>query len=215
MKLFPENGNLLNSTQSHQSSGNVSSQSTSATAMMPLILNNSEAVNSLKSTTQSMPLSSLVVDKSTIYPLEMECDPVSINPSIPLSSSTYPSRYDCLSSKLSSLNTSSSNSNINTSNLSEFNSDIHRNTKSVSNVLHDYAPNSLPIGVYTNSKSNNGALTNDAHSLAAYQHHLLVSTVGSNGNVSYIPYSMSNEAVNTSIPKNSNTITSSSSLSST
>lgn len=185
---------------------------------MPLIMNNSEAVNSLKSATQSMPLSSLVVDKSTIYPLEMECDPVSINPSIPLSSSTHPSttqqnsRYNFL---LSSLNTSSSNSNINTSNLSEFNSDIHRNTKSVSNVLHDYAPTSLPIGVYTNSKSNNGALTNDAHSLAAYQHHLLVSTVGSNGNVSYIPYSMSNEAVNTSIPKNSNTITSSSSLSST
>lgn len=210
MKLFPENGNLLNTTQNHATPAHTTTQSTAhvpAAPLMPFIMNNTDAMNSHK-TMQSMPLNSLIVDKkANSYPHEMDCDPVSINAAIPLQPVTHPttqsSRYNFL---LSSLQTSASNSNLSATHLPDTDGS-HRSA-----ALRDYAPASLPIGVYS-SKANNGSL-NDAHSLAAYQHHLLVNSMGSNGNVSYIPYSMSNEAVNASMPKNSNTITSSSSLSS-
>lgn len=93
----------------------------------------------------------------------------------------------------------------------------HRNSKSASNIVHNFAPTSLPIGVYSGMSNNSssggsvGAVNSDTHSLAAYQHHLLTGGgVGPNGNITYIPYSMSSETV----PKNSSTMTSSSSLSS-
>ena len=88
---------------------------------------------------------------------------------------------------------------------------LHRNSKSASNVAHSFAPTSLPIGLYSRMSNNSGGVVNnDTHSLAAYTHHLLGSGVGPNGNITYIPYSMSSETV----PKNSSTMTSSSSLSS-
>lgn len=206
MKLFPENGNILNTTQNHATPAHTTTQSTAhvpAAPLMPFIMNNTDAINSHK-TMQSMPLNSLIVDKKiNSYPHEMDCDPVTINPAIPMQPVTHPttqsSRYNFL---LSSLQTSASNSNLSASHLPDADGS-HRSA-----VLRDYAPASLPIGVYS-SKANN-----DPYPLAVFQHHLLVNSVAPNGNVSYIPYSMSNEAVNASMPKNSNTITSSSSMSS-
>lgn len=89
---------------------------------------------------------------------------------------------------------------------------LHRSNKSASNAVHSFAPTSLPIGLYGGMGGNGAVVNNDALSLAAYQNHLLTSGggVGPNGNITYIPYSMSNETV----PKNSSTMTSSSSLSS-
>lgn len=101
----------------------------------------------------------------------------------------------------------------------------HRNSKSASNVVHNFAPTSLPIGVYSGMSNNSGGgggggsiggggsvgvVNNDTHSLAAYHFQKGGGGVGPNGNIAYIPYSMSSETV----PKNSSTMTSSSSLSS-
>lgn len=93
---------------------------------------------------------------------------------------------------------------------------LHRSSKSASNVVQSFAPTSLPIGLYGGLSNNGGVVNTDPHSLAAYQHHLLATgggvggAIGPNGNITYIPYSMSSETV----PKNSSTMTSSSSLSS-
>lgn len=244
MKLFPENGNLSQATPAHitaqQSSAssssaitlpppNISGSMVSATApLMPFILNNAAVtVDPLAShkIIQSMPLNSLIVaDKkpnNTSYPHDMDCDPINSTTTPKLhpihsggvsatAAAAQNSRYNFL---LSSLQGSASSGNLAAAAAAAASlgdaGDLHRNA----GVLRDYAPASLPIGVFS-SKPNNGALPSDAHSLAAYQHHLLVNSMGSNGNVSYIPYSMSSEAVNAAMPKNnSNTIASSSSLS--
>lgn len=228
MKLFPENGSLSQATPAHIGAQQSSSSSSSATTLpppqigggpvaaaplMPFIMNNIADPLAAHKTIQSMPLNSLIADKKPnhSYAHDMDCDPVTINSTIPLQAvpahptvaAAQNSRYNFL---LSSLQASASNSNLATSGLGDA-ADLHRN------AVRDYAPASLPIGVF-GGKSNNGSLPSDAHSLAAYQHHLLVNSMGSNGNVSYIPYSMSSEAVGASMPKSSNTITSSSSLSS-
>lgn len=105
---------------------------------------------------------------------------------------------------------SGSNSATSAHSLSGNHAHLHRNSKSASSVVNSFAPTSLPIGLYGGMSNNSGVVNNDTHSLAAYQHHLLASGVGPNGNITYIPYSMSSETV----PKNSSTMTSSSSLSS-
>lgn len=192
-----------------------------AAAIIPTLTSSLDSVSNINPVSSSA-LNSLVVSNSTNYPLEMECDPVS-NASLPSSSSlntTNPSlvnsRYNFL---LSGLSTSASsgallngatttNNTIGTVGPLSGNH-LHRNSKSASNVLQNFAPTSLPIGLY-GGMSNNGGASNDTHSLAAYQHHLLTSGVGPNGNIAYIPFSMSSETV----PKNSSTMTSSSSLSS-
>lgn len=194
-----------------------------AAAIIPTLANSLDVVSTVNPVS-SAALNSLVSSNSTNYPHEMECDPVS-NASLPSSSSslntTNPSllnsRYNFLLSGLSA--SASSGALLNgatTTNaigsvgpLSGNHAHLHRNSKSATNVLQNFAPTSLPIGLYSGI-TNNGATSNDTHSLAAYQHHLLTSGVGPNGNIAYIPYSMSNETV----PKTNSTMTSSSSLSS-
>lgn len=85
--------------------------------------------------------------------------------------------------------------------ISSNNSHLHRGSKSATNLLQNYAPTSLPIGL-SQMMANNGS--NPAAAAAA----------ALNSGIAYIPYSMSSDAVNSSIPKNSSTMTSSSSLSS-
>lgn len=191
-----------------------------AAAMIPTLTGPS--LDPISNPVSSAALNSLVVNNSSNYPLEMECDPVS-TVSLPSSSSlntTNPSllnsRYNFLLSGLSTsassgamLNGANSVNTIGSIPLSGNHAHLHRNSKSASNVLQNFAPTSLPIGLY-GGMSNNGGASNDTHSLAAYQHHLLSSGVGPNGNIAYIPFSMSSE----NVPKNSSTMTSSSSLSS-
>lgn len=231
MKLFPEqNGNLLNSLHNPSSLQPTLQQ---AAAIIPTLTN----ANSLEPVSNVIPLTSttlnsLTVNNPTNYPLDMECDPVS-TASLPSSSSLNTTNPSLLNSRynflLSGLSTSASSgamlNGANTTNpigggsvgpMSAGNhAHLHRNSKSASNVMvQNFAPTSLPIGLYSGI-SNNGAtaavVNNDTHSLAAYQHHLLASGgVGPNGNITYIPYSMSSETV----PKTNSTMTSSSSLSS-
>ena len=242
MKLFPEqNGNLMNSLHNPSSLQPTTLQQ--AAAIIPTLTNNSsmESVSNVNNpNVSSAALNSLMVNNSSNYPLEMECDPVS-SASLPSSSSlsttsnatTNPtllnSRYNFL---LSGLNASASsgallNGVVNpTANailggsiggggsLSGNHAHLHRNSKSASNVLQNFAPTSLPIGLYSGLSNNGGGggvVNNDTHSLAAYQHHLLSSGVAPNGNIAYIPYSMSS---NETVPKTNSTMTSSSSLSS-
>ncbi|XP_055302378.1 serine/threonine-protein kinase minibrain isoform X2 [Sitodiplosis mosellana] len=234
MKLFPEqNGNLMNSLHNPSSLQPTTLQQ--AAAIIPTLTNNSsmEPVSNVNNpNVSSAALNSLVVNNSSNYPLEMECDPVS-SASLPSSSSlstssttTNPtllnSRYNFLLSGLSSSASSGAllNGIVNpTTNpviggsiggpLSGNHAHLHRNSKSASNVLQSFAPTSLPIGLYS-GLSNNCAVNNDTHSLAAYQHHFS-SGVAPNGNIAYIPYSMSSSET---VPKNNSTMTSSSSLSS-
>ncbi|XP_031626889.1 serine/threonine-protein kinase minibrain isoform X2 [Contarinia nasturtii] len=239
MKLFPEqNGNLMNSLHNQSSLQPTLQQ---AAAIIPTLATNNSSNNSMEPVSSINPiatssaLNSLVVNNSSNYPLEMECDPVS-NASLPSSSSTslnasnpslLNSRYNFL---LSGLNPSASSGAllnggaIATNSIGSIGSlsagnhgHLHRNSsKSASNVLQNFAPTSLPIGLYSGMGNNvaaaaaAAAVNSDTHSLAAYQHHLLTSGVGPNGNIAYIPYSMSSETV----PKNNSTMTSSSSLSS-
>lgn len=230
MKLFPEqNGNLMNTLHNPSSLQPTLQQ---AAAIIPTLTSNTNSMEPVSNINpvSSAALSSLVVNNSSNYPLEMECDPVS-SASLPSSSSssalnstTNPalqnSRYNFLLSGLST--SASSGALLNGANptntigggtvgpLSGNHAHLHRNSKSASNVLQNFAPTSLPIGLYS-GMSNNGAVNNDTHSLAAYQHHLLASGVGPNGNIAYIPYSMSSSET---VPKTNSTMTSSSSLSS-
>lgn len=229
MKLFPEqNGNLLNSLHNPSSLQPTLQQ---AAAIIPTLsnANSLDPVCNVNPVTSST-LNSLTVNNSTNYPLEMECDPVS-NATLPSSSSLNTTNPSLLNSRynflLSGLSTSASSGTLlNGANttigggsvgpMSGNHAHLHRNSKSASNiVVQNFAPTSLPIGLYS-GMSNNGSgggvvVNNDTHSLAAYQHHLLASGgVGPNGNITYIPYSMSSETV----PKTNSTMTSSSSLSS-
>lgn len=222
MKLFPEqNGNMMNSL--HNPSSLQPTLQPAATIFPTLSNNSMEPINCNINPIASAALNSLVVNNTSNYPLEMECDPVS-NASIPSSLSLNTTNPSILNSRynflLSGLNTSASSgamlNGVNTTNtigtigsLSGNHAHLHRNSKSTSNVLQNFAPTSLPIGLYS-GMSNNVAVNADNHSLAAYQHHLLTSGVGPNGNIAYIPYSMSSE----SVPKTNSTMTSSSSLSS-
>lgn len=134
-----------------------------------------------------------------------------------------PSIFSAIRSGGGSIGPGSGSNSVTAHSLSGNHAHSHRNSKSASNVVHNFAPTSLPIGLYSGISNNSsggvgsggvgvgGVVNNDTHSLAAYQHHLLTGGgVGPNGNITYIPYSMSSETV----PKNSSTMTSSSSLSS-
>lgn len=191
-----------------------------AAAIIPSLTSSLEAVSSVNPLPS---LNSLVAGQATNYPLEMECDPVS-NVSLPSSSSlsaanqlAQGARYNFLLSAMGAsapsgalLNGANAANTIGSVGpLSATHAHLHRNSKSATNMLQNFAPASLPIGIYS-GMSNNGAINSDTHSLAAYQHHLLTSGVAPNGNIAYIPYSMSNE----SVPKTNSTMTSSSSLSS-
>lgn len=240
MKLFPEqNGNLLNSLH-NPSSLQPSLQQAAAIIPTLSNANSLEPVSNVNPITSST-LNSLTVNNSTNYPLEMECDPVSnvsLPSSSSSLNTTNPSllnsRYNFL---LSGLSTSASSGALlnggatNTTNptigggsvvsgggigsivgpLSANHAHLHRNSKSASNMVQNFAPTSLPIGLYSGISNNGAVVNNDTHSLAAYQHHLLSNSVGPNGNnITYIPYSMSSDTV----PKTNSTMTSSSSLSS-
>jgi len=190
MKLFPEaNGNVLNSLQQTKTTQQQPSAALQAAAnRIPIYLQDPQ-LNDGKNESTSAP--------ATTYPLEMECDPVSTN---------QQSRYNFL---LSGLSTSASSTALNQSTSSPgHHLHLHRNSKSQSNILQNYAPASLPITRY------NGAAQN-TDSLPSFQHPLLAGGIGSNPNADYIPYiQYAMQSGDSSIPKNSNTMTSSSSLSS-
>lgn len=224
MKLFPEqNGNLLNSLQSKPSSTATTTVTTApppplssalqaAAASIPILLQEHHRSKSpIKH--HSMDIAPQLVDFTTAkpdnltskYPHVMDCDPPDLaNPS--------DLRYNFLLSGLAQSASSNALLNTTTSSSGPMSHHMHlnRNSKSATNVLQNYAPNSLPT-LYGSGNSNNGTGQND--SLAAIQHHLLSSGIGPTNNVTYIPYSMSGDT--TSIPKNnSSTMASSSSLSS-
>lgn len=98
------------------------------------------------------------------------------------------------------------------------NNALHHGSKSSSNLLSNYAPASLPIDLgqmmVSSAIGNNSSID---HSLSAYQHHHLLtsgnpnnaipgggggSSDGGVGSGSYIPYSMSSDAISASMPTN-------------
>lgn len=85
--------------------------------------------------------------------------------------------------------------NNNSNNLNS--SSIHHIGHHSKNANSNYAPTSLPTVDLSQMISSGGGTSNvgtNDHSLAAYQHHLLTSGNNLSGNT-YIPYSMSNDAL--------------------